>query len=117
MPHHSPQRDQIFRALGDPTRLAVIERLSRGPAAMTELHEPFDMALPSFAQHLEVLTDCGLVRSKKEGRVRTFTLNSTPLKAAESWLSKRREEWERRLERLDDYLLDLHHKQPKETKR
>jgi DNA-binding transcriptional ArsR family regulator len=115
MPNHSAARERIFRALGDATRLAVIERLSRGPTSMTELAKPFDMALPSFSQHLDVLTDCGLVRSKKEGRVRTFTLNVTTLRAAEHWLSKQRAEWERRLDRLDDYLLDLHHQKKKEN--
>ncbi|MFO0600871.1 MAG: metalloregulator ArsR/SmtB family transcription factor [Myxococcaceae bacterium] len=107
MTNHHPSRDRIFKALGDPTRLAVIERLSRGPASMTELARPFDMALPSFLQHVTLLEECGLVRSKKEGRVRTFTLHATPLRAAEHWLSKQRTEWEARLDRLDDYLLHL----------
>lgn len=106
---------QLFRALGDATRMAVIERLSRGPAAMTELAKPFDMALPSFSAHLDVLTECGLISSKKEGRVRTFTLNAKKLGAAENWLSKQRTEWERRLDQLDDYLLNLNKK--KEEKR
>jgi DNA-binding transcriptional ArsR family regulator len=111
MPHQQRQREHVFRALGDPTRLAVIERLTRGPAAMTELARPFGMALPSFAQHLEVLSSCGLIRSRKKGRVRTFTLNTAPLRSAESWLSKQRTEWERRFDRLDDSLLTLHQKE------
>ena len=97
----------VFRALTDPTRRAVLERLTRGPAAVSELARPFKMALPSFVQHLDVLEDCGLVRSRKRGRVRTYTLAPRPLKAAEHWLSARRALWERRLDSLDDFLNTL----------
>jgi len=107
MPNHSAQLDRVFRALADPTRRAVVERLSGGPAAMTELARPFDMALPSFSQHLDVLEDCGLVRSKKKGRVRTFQLAAPKLKAAEHWMVKQRTTWERRLDQLDSYLLNM----------
>lgn len=93
--------------MADPTRLAVLERLSRGPATVGELAGPFDMALPSFLQHLGVLEDAGLVRSRKTGRVRTCELSPGPLGTAESWLARRRELWERRLDRLDAYLLQL----------
>ena len=71
---------------------------------MSELAEPFHMALPSFSQHLGVLEDCGLVRSRKEGRVRTYQLAPQALKAAEGWLAKQRTLWTRRLDQLDDYL-------------
>jgi DNA-binding transcriptional ArsR family regulator len=101
----------VFRALTDPTRRAVLERLTRGPAAVSELAQPFKMALPSFVQHLGVLEDCGLVRSKKEGRVRTYTLAPQPLKAAENWLLAQRLEWERRLDALDDFLETLKEQQ------
>ena len=97
----------VFRALTDPTRRAVLERLARGPAAVSELAQPFKMALPSFVQHLGVLEDCGLVRSNKKGRVRTYALAPQPLKAAENWLSAQRLEWERRLDALDDFLETL----------
>jgi len=97
----------VFRALTDPTRRAVLERLTRGPAAVSELAQPFKMALPSFVQHLGVLEDCGLVRSNKKGRVRTYALAPQPLKAAENWLSAQRLEWERRLDSLDDFLETL----------
>ena len=97
----------VFRALTDPTRRAVRERLTRGPAAVGELAQPFKMALPSFVQHLGVLEDCGLVRSNKKGRVRTYALAPQPLKAAENWLSAQRLEWERRLDSLDDFLETL----------
>jgi DNA-binding transcriptional ArsR family regulator len=98
---------RIFRALTDPTRRAVLERLTQGPAAVKELARPFEMALPSFVQHLGVLEDCGLVRSKKAGRVRTYALAPQPLEAAEHWLSAQRAHWERRLDALDDFLKTL----------
>ena len=107
MPNSSPRLDRVFQALADPTRRAVIERLGRGPAAMSELAEPFSMALPSFAQHLDVLEGCGLVRSRKKGRVRTYRLAPQPLQAAEHWMAKQRALWERRLDQLDTYLLEL----------
>jgi DNA-binding transcriptional ArsR family regulator len=97
----------VFRALTDPTRRAVLERLTRGPAAVSELAQPFRMALPSFVQHLGILEECGLVHSEKKGRVRTYTLAPQPLKTAENWLSAQRLEWERRLDSLDDFLETL----------
>ena len=109
MPNQS-QLDQVFRALADPTRRAVLERLGSGPAPMTELARPFGMALPSFSQHLDVLEDCGLVRSTKVGRVRTYKLAPKKLKAAESWLAKQRTLWEKRLDQLDDYLRQMKEK-------
>lgn len=99
------QLNQVFQALADPTRRAVLERLSAGPAAVTELARPFNMALPSFAQHLRVLEDCGLVRSRKEGRIRTVQLAPRPLKEAERWMTEQRALWERRLNQLDAFLL------------
>jgi len=98
------QLDRVFHALSDPTRRAVLTRLSDGPAAVSELARPFHMALPSFIQHLGVLEECGLVRSRKQGRVRTYRLTPQPLEAAERWIEKRRAIWEPRLDRLDDYL-------------
>src|ERR1700749_2799865 len=98
MPNQSVELNRVFQALADPTRRAVLERLNRGPAAMSDLAAPFDMALPSFSQHLDVLEDCGLVRSSKEGRVRTYELQARRLEAAESWLQKQRLLWERRLD-------------------
>lgn len=99
--------DPVFRALSDPTRRAVLQRLSRGSAAVSELAEPFDMALPSFMQHLKVLEASGLVASRKRGRVRTYQLSSAPLRAAESWMAEQRALWERRLDQLDEYLITL----------
>lgn len=104
MPNQSIPLDNVFYALGDSTRRAVLEKLSGGPAAASELAQPFDMALPSFLQHLNVLEDCGLVRSRKTGRVRTYQIDPRPLKAAERWMVKHRAIWETRLDQLDDYL-------------
>ena len=99
--------DRVFRALGDPTRRAVLSRLCTGPAPVSELARSFDMALPSFAQHLDVLEECGLVRSRKVGRVRTYRLVPQPLRVAERWMTQQRALWERRLDQLDSYLLQL----------
>jgi DNA-binding transcriptional ArsR family regulator len=101
------QLTRVFQALTDPTRRAVLERLTRGSAPVSELAQPFKMALPSFMQHLDVLENCGLVRSKKLGRVRSYTLSPQPLEAAEHWLSAQRAHWERRLDSLDDFLKTL----------
>jgi DNA-binding transcriptional ArsR family regulator len=104
------QLNRVFHGLADPTRRAVLERLSNGPAAVRELAEPFSMSLPSFLQHLDVLEACGLVKSRKAGRVRTYRLTPQPLRVAESWLEKQRTLWNRRLDQLDTYLLDLKEK-------
>jgi DNA-binding transcriptional ArsR family regulator len=102
--------DGVFRALSDPTRRRVVERLSRSPASVTELAAPFDMALPSFVQHMKVLEGCGLVTSEKAGRVRTYQLVPKRLCVVEGWLSDQRTLWERRLDQLDEYLLELKEK-------
>lgn len=99
--------DRVFRALSDSTRRRVVERLNRGPASVSELAEPFAMALPSFVQHLRVLEDCGLVTSRKCGRVRSYELVPKRLRAAEDWLLRQRVLWEKRLDQLDSYLASL----------
>jgi DNA-binding transcriptional ArsR family regulator len=104
MTRASPTVDLVFRALADPTRRGVIERLRRGPASVGELARPFRMALPSFTQHLRVLEESRLVRSRKAGRVRTYRLAPLPLREAERWLAGQRAHWERRLQGLDAYL-------------
>jgi DNA-binding transcriptional ArsR family regulator len=100
MPNQQMQLDSVFRALGDPTRRAVLSRLGVGPAPVSELALPYDMALPSFTQHLDVLERCGLVRSRKVGRVRTYRLVPRPLEAAERWMAQQRALWEHRLDQL-----------------
>jgi DNA-binding transcriptional ArsR family regulator len=101
------QLDNVFRALAHPVRRAVLKRLSLGSASVSELHRPFDLALPSFVQHLEVLSDCAMVSSSKHGRVRTYRLLPAPMAEAESWIATQRTVWERRLDQLDDYLNSL----------
>jgi DNA-binding transcriptional ArsR family regulator len=107
MPNQTIQLDRVFAAMADPTRRAVLARLCEGPAPVSELAEPFDMALPSFTQHLNVLESCGLVISEKSGRVRTYQLAPKTLLAAEGWMAERRSIWEARLDQLDNYLLKM----------
>ena len=92
--------DSFFAAMADPTRRAVIERLASGPAPVSELHRPHDIALPTFLKHLKKLEEAGLVRSEKAGRVRTVHIEAAPLAQAEDWLQKQRRLWEGRLDRL-----------------
>jgi DNA-binding transcriptional ArsR family regulator len=99
--------DGIFRALSDPTRRNVLERLGARAASVSELAAPYDMALPSFVEHLKVLEQSGLVRSHKAGRVRTYELAPERLKIAEDWLGRQRRLWERRLDQLDSYLMKM----------
>jgi DNA-binding transcriptional ArsR family regulator len=104
--------DAVFHALANHTRRKVLERLSTGPATVSELAAPFDMQLPSFVQHLSVLERSRLVRSRKRGRVRTYEIAPERFKAAEDWLTARRREWEGRLDRFDDYVKRLKEKEP-----
>jgi DNA-binding transcriptional ArsR family regulator len=94
----------IFRALADPTRLAVVERLSIAPASASELARPFDMALPSFMQHLQVLEEAAIVSSHKTGRTRIYQLAPTTLRVASEWLGTFRNHWDRRLDQLEQLL-------------
>lgn len=94
----------VFRALADPTRLSVIERLSISPASATELARPFDMALPSFMQHLQILEDAKLVMSHKSGRTRTYQLQPDTLKIASTWFATFRNHWDRRMDQLEALL-------------
>ena len=96
----------MFQALGDPTRRVMVERLSRGPASVSELARPLAMSLSAVVQHLHVLEASGLVRSEKQGRVRTCRIEPAALKTAEQWITERRASWERRLDRLADYLAE-----------
>ncbi|MFN0094358.1 MAG: ArsR/SmtB family transcription factor [Dehalococcoidia bacterium] len=107
--------DRLFHALGDPTRLAVVERLTVAPATVSALAAPHSMALPSFLQHLEVLERAGWITSEKRGRVRTCRLNPGALAQSSDWLQARRTMWEKRLDQLDALLLELANEdQPRE---
>jgi DNA-binding transcriptional ArsR family regulator len=96
--------DRVFQALADPARRSMLERLSRGPASVSELAKPLAMSLPGVVQHLAVLEASGLVRTQKVGRVRTCQIEAGSLERAEQWINERRTQWERRLDRLGDYL-------------
>ena len=113
MPNQSAALDLVFQALADPTRRDMVERLTRGPASVSELAKPFAMSLPAVVQHLQVLEASGLVRSEKAGRVRTCRIEPTALRTAEHWITERRASWERRLDRLGDILAE----QPEDAKR
>jgi DNA-binding transcriptional ArsR family regulator len=96
--------DLLFQALAVPARRVMVERLSRGPASVTQLAKPLAMSLPAVVQHLQVLESSGLIRSEKTGRVRTCRIEPAALKTAEDWIARRRANWERRLDRLAKHL-------------
>jgi DNA-binding transcriptional ArsR family regulator len=98
--------DRVFQALADPGRRLMVERLSEGPASVSELGRPLAMSLAAVVQHVQVLEASGLVRSQKIGRTRTCSINPAALRSAEYWISERRSLWERRLDHLGDYLAD-----------
>jgi DNA-binding transcriptional ArsR family regulator len=103
--------DDVFYALSNSTRRKVLERLYVKPATVSELAAPFDMKLPSFVEHLSVLEESRLVKSKKRGRVRTYEIVPERFKVAEDWLTERRQLWEARLDRFDQYVKQLKEKE------
>jgi DNA-binding transcriptional ArsR family regulator len=114
MPQHRPADlalPEIFHALADRTRLAVVERLSVGPASASELAKPFAMALPSFMQHMGVLEHAAIVMSHKSGRTRTYQLAPAALQLASAWLAEFRNHWERRLDQLEHLMITTNHSQ------
>ncbi|MFE4515716.1 ArsR/SmtB family transcription factor [Kitasatospora sp. NPDC056783] len=106
MLNQSGSLDRVFQALADPTRRDIVERLVRGPASVSELARPLAMSLPAVMQHIQVLETCGLVRSEKTGRVRTCHIEPGVLRMTEEWIAAQRTAWERRLDRLGDYLAE-----------
>ena len=102
----TPALDRVFQALGDPSRLGMIERLSRGPLSVTELAEPLDMALPSVMKHLRVLEEGRLVRSQKRGRVRVYRLEPRALTSIDRWVAQRRRAWQVCFNRLEQFLIE-----------
>ncbi len=111
MINQSEPVQRVFHGLADPTRLAMVERLSRGPASVSELARPLPMSLPAVLQHLGVLEADGLVHSEKVGRVRTCRIEPAALKTAGDWVAERRALWERSLDRLGDYLAETEDQQ------
>ena len=107
MENYSKDLSDVFQALADPTRRAVLGRLGSGPASISDLAAPFDMALPSFMKHIRFLEESGLIRTEKEGRVRTCSLQRSRFSMIEDWLSEQRQSWEARLDRFDQYVKQL----------
>jgi DNA-binding transcriptional ArsR family regulator len=106
--NHAPMAlARTFQALGDPTRLGMIEQLSRGPASVKQLAEPLDMALPSVMKHLRVLEDGQLVASEKAGRVRTYRIRPRALVAIDRWVAQRRAAWDRKFDRLEKLVTSM----------
>jgi DNA-binding transcriptional ArsR family regulator len=103
---YAPDLDRVFQALADSGRRLMVERLSRGPASVSELARPLDMSLAAVLQHVQVLEACGLIRSSKLGRIRTCSINTAALRSAESWIADRRSMVERSLDRLGEYLAE-----------
>jgi DNA-binding transcriptional ArsR family regulator len=114
MYHDSAQLDLMFQALADPARRQMVERLSRSPASVSELAKPFDMSLSAVMQHLSLLEESGLVATEKVGRVRTCRIEPRALGQVERWISQRRSSWERRLDRLGEFLAEQASSKPKE---
>jgi len=104
MDHHQAELTGIFQALADPTRRAVLDRLARGAASISDLAGPHPMALPSFMKHIRALEESGLIRTSKRGRVRTCTLERRPFALLEGWLSEQRALWEARTDRLEQFV-------------
>lgn len=104
MEQYSEPLDGVFQALADPTRRGVLQRLAKGPASVSELAQPFEMALPSFMKHIQMLESTGLIRTSKAGRTRTCQIEAERLAMAEEWLGVQRAIWEARTDRLEAFL-------------
>jgi DNA-binding transcriptional ArsR family regulator len=107
MTNNSDALDRVFHALADPSRRAIVQRLCRGPASVSELAKPLSMALPTVLQHLQVLESSRLIRSEKAGRVRTCHLEPIALSTIEHWIGRQRIVWEQRLDRMEAYVKTL----------
>jgi DNA-binding transcriptional ArsR family regulator len=104
MDQYAEQLNGIFQALADPTRRSVLRQLGKGPASISDLAKPFEMALPSFMKHIHSLEDSGLIRTRKDGRVRTCALEKKSFAMVETWLSTQRALWEGRTDRLEQFV-------------
>jgi DNA-binding transcriptional ArsR family regulator len=104
MLNYQPSLNRVFHALADPTRLAIVERLSRGSVSVSEIAEPLDMTLAAVVQHIQVLERSGVISTRKQGRVRTCRLEPRALDIVNSWITQRRSMWERNLDRLGEVL-------------
>jgi DNA-binding transcriptional ArsR family regulator len=104
MLNYQPSLDRVFHALADPTRLAIVERLSRGSVSVSEIAGPLDMTLAAVVQHIQVLEQSGVISTRKQGRVRTCQLEPRALDIVDRWIAQRRSMWERNLDRLGEVL-------------
>ena len=104
--NHTIALDRVFHALADPSRRSMLDRLSRGPASVSELARPLTMSMPAVVQHLQVLEETGLVSTEKVGRVRTCRIETAAMRSAEDWIADRRTLWEAKLDRLGEYLAE-----------
>jgi DNA-binding transcriptional ArsR family regulator len=116
MPDPKVNIDRVFHALGDATRRAIVEKLSEGPISVSQLAEPLNVTLAAVVQHLQVLEECGLVRTEKVGRVRTCSIQPAGFSVAERWMLDRRTSWERRFDKLAELLAEPDTREP-ETKK
>jgi len=116
MANNNAALNRVFHALADPTRRAMVARLCRGPATVSELAKPLSMALPTVLQHLQVLEQSRLIRSEKAGRVRTCHLEPVAFATIEQWIGRQRMVWEARLDRMEAYVKDLAQKEAKHAK-
>lgn len=103
------QLSDTFQALADPTRRAMLARLTKGEASVQELAKPFKMSLPAVSKHLKVLEKSGLIIRRSEAQKRLCKIQTQPLKDAVEWLERHRKLWEDRLDRLDEYLKEIQH--------
>jgi len=117
MPNQSASLDRVLHAESDTTRGAIVHRLSRGPAAVSELDKPFSMAMPSLLQHLQVLEASRLIHTEKVGRVRTCAIEPVALDVAHGWIAEQQAIWEARLDRMETYIATLQSKEKKHGKR
>jgi len=106
MPNHKANVDRVFHALGDPTRRAILERVSQGPVSVSTLAKPLRITVAAAVQHVQVLEKSGLVHTTKIGRVRTCRMEAKGFSVAEQWINERRSLWERRFDRLGDLLAE-----------
>jgi len=106
MTARKPDIDRVFHALGDPTRRALLEKLTNGPVSVSKLAEPLAITLAAVVQHLQILEECGLVQTEKSGRVRTCRIEPVGLDVAAQWIKDRRSVWEQRLDQLGDFLVE-----------
>jgi DNA-binding transcriptional ArsR family regulator len=111
------QLSATFAALADPTRRAILSRLTTGEASVTELAEPFDMSLPAVTKHLKVLQRAGLIRQGREAQWRPCRLEAVPMREAAEWMEPYRRHWEQRIDRLDDYLRETTDKGPRRPRK